>query len=106
MALVKNDAKDLAENDFGLNVNTDSHIQKCINISVQSWKEAKKDVDNMDESGLRDFISAISALDLAKSGSMTIRLSIKDYAILKYAAKKQNTTVTSVIEKVVKEISE
>ncbi len=104
MALVKNDAKDLADNDLGLNVNTDSYVQKCINISVQSWRYAKKDVDGMDESELGNFIAAISALDLAKSGSMTVRLSIKDYAILKYAAKKQNTTMTSVIEKVVQEI--
>ncbi|MDK9755142.1 hypothetical protein KIV40_06710 [Vibrio sp. D173a] len=104
MALVKNDAKNLADEDLGLNVNTDSYLRSCINITSMSWKDAKSSVDGMNGDELDSFISAISNLELSKSGSMTFRLSIKDYAMLKLVAGKNGMTVTAVIETAVQKM--
>lgn len=104
MALVKNDAKNLADEDLGLNVNTDSYLRNCIDITSKSWKEAKSVVDEMNENDLDSFISAISNLELSKSGSMTFRLSIKDYAMLKLLASKNGMTVTTAIETAVQKM--
>lgn len=104
MALVKNDAKNLADEDLGLNVNTDSYLRYCIDITSMTWKDAKSSVDDMNGDELDSFISAISNLELSKSGSMTLRLSIKDYAMLKLVAGKNGMTVTSVIETAVQKM--
>ncbi|PKF48904.1 hypothetical protein, partial [Enterovibrio nigricans] len=103
-ALVKNDAKNQADEDFGLNVNTDSYLRSCIDTVSLPWKDAKNSVDVMNEYELDSFISAISNLDLSKSGSMTFRLSIKDYAMLKLVASQHGMTVTTVIETAVQKM--
>ncbi|EHK2924973.1 hypothetical protein J7Y46_004884 [Vibrio parahaemolyticus] len=104
MALVKNDAKNLADGDLGLNVNTDSYLRSCIDVTSMPWKDAKSSVDDMSEDELDSFISAISNLELSKSGSMTFRLSIKDYAMLKLVASKNGMTVTTAIETAVQKM--
>lgn len=104
MALVKNDARDLGDEDKTLNVNTDVYLRSCIDITTKSWKEAKVLIDEMKVDELANFVSAISPLELAKTGSMTLRLSVKDYATLKLIANENQITVTNVIETAVQKM--
>ncbi|EGU42457.1 hypothetical protein [Vibrio scophthalmi] len=98
MALVKNDAKTLADEDQGLGSHSDSYLQKCIDVTAKPWKEAKDVVNNMNVDELASFVSATSTLDLSKIGTVTVRLSINDYASLRLAASKNGMTITNAIE--------
>jgi hypothetical protein len=101
MALINNRAKEIANEDKGLEVNTEMYLQNCIAISAKKWKESKVDVDAMDDMELGKFILATQDLNLNKVGAITVRVNIREYAQLKAKAKKDLTTVTGLIERVV-----
>ena len=106
MALIRNDAKSLADDDLGLGVHTDSYLQKCIDVTARPWKEAKEEVNNMSIDELSSFVSATSNLELSKIGTITVRLTIKDYASLRLAASKNEMTITNAIETAILKMNE
>lgn len=98
MALIKNKAKEMAVNDSGLHVNTDSYLRECIYVSGLGWKASKEKIDDMDRSQLDEFILATGPLNLNKSGTVTFRLSVREYAQLKANSLKEGISQTRWLE--------
>ncbi|ELV7517324.1 hypothetical protein QMU85_002323 [Photobacterium damselae] len=103
MALIKkNDASTMALRDQGLKVNTETYLQECISITNKSWKEAKKSLDDMTPTELEKFITAVDVLNLPKAGTVTFRVSIQEYALLKSHALKLDGNQTKWLERMLK----
>ena len=98
MALIKNNAQKMASDDIGLGVNTDLYLQECIAISNLNWKESKKKLDSMTVKELNNFIQATEQLNLNKAGTVTFRLSVREYAQLKNKVSNQDVNQTGWLE--------
>lgn len=95
MPLINNTAKERSINDEGLSVDTDLYIKKSILISKLGWKDAKSKIDDMEIEELDRFISIGKDLNLSKIGSISVRVSVSDYATLLLQAKKGNISVST-----------
>ncbi|GAW47664.1 hypothetical protein IC627_23185 (plasmid) [Photobacterium damselae subsp. piscicida] len=99
MALIKkNDASTMALRDQGLKVNTEMYLQECIAITNKQWKEAKQSLDDMKLAELEKFIAAVDVLNLPKAGTVTFRVSVQEYALLKAHALRLDVNQTKWLE--------
>ena len=100
MGLVKNTAKEMADHDEGLSVNTDSTLQESIDITNKKWPEIKSIVDDMDLEELDTFINDTKSLNLSKKGCINIRVTPREYAVLKFKSGLMDSTITNVLSMV------